>query len=140
MNVLAVPPAEFSWIERRTGCVLTRNARAIKAVDRCGLTVGMVAYDSWTENAVQAHMAVDSPIAWRSLLWPAFAYPFEQAGLGVLLAVINAGNTKSLDLALHFGFREAHRLVDGWAKGEDIIFLEMRREKCRWLERRRKAA
>lgn len=131
--VLAGGQEAFDWIEKRTGCVLTERARAIKTIDEDGEIHGVVAYDCWTENAVQAHMAVDSPIAWRSLVRPAFQYPFEEAGLGLILAVIPAGNGKSVRLARHFGFVDTHVIKDGWAVGEDLLFLEMRRENCRWL-------
>jgi L-amino acid N-acyltransferase YncA len=140
MNVLAAAKSEFGWIEARTGCVLSRNATAIKATDTSGRIRGMVAYDSWTENAVQAHMAVDAAIAWRSLLRPAFAYPFEEAGRGVLLAVVQSSNRASMRLVERFGFREAYRMHDGWAEGNDLVFMELRRAECRFLAGRERRA
>lgn len=124
---------ELDWICQRTGCVFTPNAVAIKAMDRYGRTRGMVAYDGWTKSAVQAHMAVDTPIAWRHLIRPAFAFPFEQHGRSIIYAVIQASNQRSLQLAVHFGFVELHHYRDAWAVGEDIVVLEMRKENCRWL-------
>lgn len=134
MNVVAATRDDFAWLVERTQCGVTEGFRAIKAVDAEGRTRGMVGYDAWTENAVQAHMAVDSPMAWRTLLRPAFAYPFEECGLGLILAVIPADNAKSVRLAKHFGFQEVWKLRDGWAAGVDLMFLEMRRDDCRWLK------
>lgn len=85
-------------------------------------------------------MAADTPIVWRSLLGPAFSYPFEQIGVGIILAIIPASNDKSIRLAQRFGFRETHRVKDGYAVGVDIILHEMRREECRYISRNRKAA
>lgn len=136
MKVQAAPPAHFAWLEGRTGCTLTRNARAIEAVDRQGRVRGMVAYDGWTENSVQAHMAVDAPAVCRSLLRPAFSYPFEEAGKGLLLGFIPAHNARSVRLARHIGFHLAHRVLDGWAQGDDLLCFEMRRHECKWLTRR----
>jgi L-amino acid N-acyltransferase YncA len=113
---------------------------AIEAVDDAGRIRGMVGYDYWTKNSCEAHMAADAPIAWRSLLGPAFQYPFEQIGIGILLAVIPAFNARSIRLAKHFGFREVHRIKDGWELGVDTILHELRREECRWLSANRKAA
>ncbi|AAK94388.1 acyl-CoA N-acyltransferase [Myxococcus phage Mx8] len=134
MRVEAGHTAARAWIEALTGCVLTRNARAIQAVDASGRIRGVVAYDCWTENAVQAHMAVDTPVVWRSLLRPAFRYPFLEAGKGVLLGIIPADNARSCALALRFGFRETHRVRDGWTAGIDLVVHELRREECRWLK------
>jgi L-amino acid N-acyltransferase YncA len=140
VKVLAADRSEVGWLVERTGFAPTAGVRAIKAMDAEGVIKGMVAFDCWTENAVQAHMAVDTPIAWRSLLRPAFAYPFEQCGKGIILAAIPAGNARSVRLAKHFGFREMHRVRDGWAAGDDLLLLELRREGCRWLSKERKAA
>jgi hypothetical protein len=140
LTVKAAERGDFAWLVERTHCAVTESFRAIKAVDAIGRILGMVGYDLWTLNSVQAHMAVDSPIAWRAMLRPAFAYPFLEAGMGVILAVIPAGNARSVHLATRFGFRPVHRVRDGWAPGEDLIMLEMRREECRWLEPQRKVA
>lgn len=133
MRVTAAELGEMKWIVDATNCVLTPAARAIKAVDAAGAIRGMVAYDWWTENAVYAHMAVDTPIAWRSLIPECFRYPFEQCGKSVILAFIPAHNEKSWDFAGHLGFRIVHTVRDGWAKGDDLHLLELRREDCRFL-------
>lgn len=127
-------PSRFPWIEERTGCVLTRNARAIEAVREDGEIVGMVAYDNWTPASVQAHMAVDSAIVWRRLLRAAFDYPFRFAGKSLLIGIIAANNERSVAAVESFGFIETHRFIDGWREGVDLIVYEMRRKDCRWLK------
>lgn len=133
MVVAAATQQAFLWIEARTGCVLTRNARAIAATDASGKVRGVIAYDCWTTNSVQAHMAVDTPVAWRVLLRPAFAYPFLECGKGVLLGIIQDSNGKSWHMAERLGFSLHSRIRDGWARGEDLRIYQMRREHCRWL-------
>lgn len=130
----AAPIAAFPWLVQRTGCVLTLDFRAIMAVDGKGAIRGMVGYCNWTENAVQAHMASDSPIVWRSLIPAVFEYPFATRKL--IIATINSKNVGSLALAKHFGFVETHRIRDGFADAEDTVLLELRRENCRWLKGR----
>lgn len=132
-RVCAAAPAELSWLEERAGCVLTRDARAIKAVSGAGRILGMVAYDGWMPNSVQAHMAVEVPAAWRALLGPAFRYPFLQARKGVLVGVIPASRARSVAMAGRLGFREAHRVRDGADVGEDLVVFEMRKDECPWL-------
>lgn len=129
-----------AWIEERTGCHLMPDARLIEAVDTGGRTRGMVAYERWTPNSVQAHMAVDSPIVCRSLIDAAFSYPFEECGKGVLLAFIREDNHKSTRMTQHIGFVETHRIRDGWEVGVDLVAFEMRKESCPWLGPHQKAA
>ena len=124
-------PEHFAWLQERTGCVLTSDFRALEAVSGERIT-GMVGYCNWTPNAVEAHMAVDSAIAWRHLVGPAFEYPF--ATREALLAVVPAHNERSLRLTRKFGFTEAHRVRDGWAAGDDLILFELRRGDCRFLK------
>lgn len=133
MKVEAASVHELDFIVSRTNCALTTGARAIKATDERGRIRGMVAYDWWTESAVYAHMAVDAPIAWRSLIPAVFAYPFIECGRALLLALIPNHNRASWRLAQRFGFRVAHVVRDGWAKGDDLLLLELRREDCRFL-------
>lgn len=140
LRVMAAPPSSFGWIASRTGCVPTSNATAIAAIGPDGLVRGMVLYEKWTPNSVQAHMAVDSPIVWRSLVGPAFAYPFEQCGKSLLIAVVPSHNVRSCALVRRFGFTESHRIRDGWETGDDLVMFEMRKEQCRFIGQNRKAA
>lgn len=93
----------------------------------------MVGFDGWTDNSCQAHMAVDYPAVWRSLLQPAFAYPFVENNRKLLVGTIAANNARSLALAKRMGFKETYRIRDAWADGVDLVLVEMRREECRFL-------
>src|SRR5438067_1758408 len=101
-QVGAAPAEHLPWLVARTGSPPPLDPIAIEATDADRI-VGMVAYGGWTKNACEAHAAVDTPIAWRSLVRPMFEYPFRQAGKGVLIASIRDNNVKSLDVAEHMG-------------------------------------
>lgn len=131
--VLSARPDDFAWIENRTGCLRTRAFKAIKAVDDFGEILGMVAFDIFTRNSCQLHMAGRSALAVRRLARPAFEYVFRQLGLGVAIGVIAANNRPAVALVDGLGFRETHRVVDGWADGVDLLHFEMRAHECRWL-------
>jgi RimJ/RimL family protein N-acetyltransferase len=133
--VRAQAARDLRWVEERTGCVLTRNARGVEVVDAGGRVVGMVAFDAWTPASAQAHMAVEFAAAWRSLLPAAFEYVFNEAGRDVLLGVIASSNARALKFTERVGFREQHRIRDGWAKDEDLVLLELRKAHCRYLRR-----
>jgi hypothetical protein len=134
--VRAAPPEHFDWILSRTGCARTDGFRAIEAVDPDGRIRGMVAFDLWTVNSVQMHLALEAPVVLRSLLRPAFTYVFEESDRGVAIGIVPAHNARALELDKHIGFREAHRIKDGWAPGDDLVVLEMRKHECRWLRRK----
>jgi hypothetical protein len=142
LHVQAAPPVDFDWIASRTGCAVSQGFKAIEAVDvRAGRILGMVGYDMWTENSAQMHVAVEKPSVIRALLVPAFSYLFDQCGKGVAVGVVPSHSTHALRFDLHVGFREVYRIRDGWAVGDDLVILEMRKEECRWLRRpARKAA
>lgn len=118
---------------------MTSGFRAIKCVDEAGTIRGMVGYDCWTESAVQAHMAVDTPLAWRAMAPAAFEYPFLQCGKSVILGLIPASNARSVKLAKRLGLRETYRVRDGWSEGVDLVVLEIRRHECVWIQQRRAA-
>lgn len=140
MKVVAATCSEFYWLSRRAGCALATDFTAIKAVDRFGAIRGMVGYQDWMPNSVKLHMAADTPIVWRSLLRPALSYPFLEVGVGLCVGIIPDHKHKSLDFVRAVGFREGYRQPNGWAKGVDVVVMELRREDCRWLSPERMVA
>lgn len=134
MEVRAAPPEHFDWLLSRIGLVPALDFRAIEAVDGSGEIRAMVGYDRWTHNSVNAHIAVDAPIALRSIVPAAFAYPFQQVGYGVIVAPVAADNLASMRLCQGLGFRDAYRIRDGHKRGVDLVLWEMRREACRHLK------
>lgn len=121
-----------SWFQVRTGYVPGPDFRSMVAVGEDGRIRGMVGFDGWTPNSVHMHVALDEPIAARHLLRPAFAEAFS-GGRRLVIGAVRGGNLRSLALALHLGFRKAYVMKDGWAVGEDVVLLEMRRDECRWI-------
>lgn len=140
MKVQAAPPGRFSWLKDKTGCAITDDFRAIEAIDRKGRIRGMVGFSAWTDSAVFAHMAVESPMVWRHLLGPALAYPFGEAGREVLIACINSTNAKSLAMVAHLGFDEVGRIPGGVRPGADLVFLQLRKDNCSYWLRQKEAA
>ncbi len=134
LRVFSMPPEALGWLCERAGCAWTPNLRAIWAIDKHGKIHGAVGFDGWLGNAAQMHIALENPLALRALIRPAFDVIFNQAGKDIAMAVIPSHNERSLRMVTHAGFRVAYRLKDGWAPGDDMILLEMRREDCQWLE------
>lgn len=133
MSTRAATPMECGWLAERSGYLPAAGFRAILS-ETAGIIRGMVGFDGWTPNAVALHVAIEKPGACRTLLRAAFGYAFVETGRRLAVATIREGNTRSIRLARHVGFREVHRTRSGWAPGEDLVHFEMRREDCRWLE------
>lgn len=106
-------------------------------VEAGGEILAMVVFDWWTHNSAEGHVCIEEPSAILPLLRKALRYFFLETGRSVLLGRVRATNTRALALDKGLGFREVHRIKDGYAVGEDMVLLEMRREDCRWLEVRR---
>jgi RimJ/RimL family protein N-acetyltransferase len=132
IEVREAPPEHYGWIAERAKMFIAPNFRAIEAVDN-GRILGMVGYDSWTDNACNMHVALDSRYATRPLLREAFKVVFDRLGKGVVFGAVRSDNPHALDFDKRLGFRELTVLRDAHAKGVHIHVLEMRRENCRWL-------
>lgn len=140
MRAEPAPQNNLGWLVSRANCHLTSDFRAIQVVDSRNAVRGMIGYCNWRPNSAQVHFALESPIAARCLIGPAFEFPFLQARVGVLHSQIPANNAKSVRIAKSFGFSESGRILDGWAPGIDLICFEMRKENCRWIAGQRKVA
>lgn len=131
---MATTHDDLPWLIERVGCFLTPAAKGVKVVDGSGATKALAVFDRWTYNCAEAHIAVDEPMALRTLCREAFPWYFAQRG--VLLGIVRASNTKALKLDFHLGFKEQTRVTDGMDRGEDLVILRMRREECRWMKAR----
>lgn len=134
-TVRAAPCEHYQWLVNRTSCARTESFRAIEAVDANGRTGGMVGYDLWTPNSVQMHVCIEDPLAFWAIVRPAFSYPFEEAKLGLVIGVTPGDNAHALAFNKRIGFRETHRIVNGWSPGVDVVIQEMTRAECRWIKR-----
>lgn len=134
MKVEAGGAEVTAWLQERTGCGATAGFRSIVARRADGSIAGAVGFDLWTENACQAHIALDSPAALRALLRPLFSYAFEQANKGLMMATIPGHNVRSLELVKSLGFHRRCIIEDGWAEGVPLHLFIMDRRLCRYLD------
>jgi hypothetical protein len=134
MKVQVAPPEHHGWFVSRTGYAIALDFKAIEAVDSDGVVRAMVGWDHLTPSAAQIHFALDYPTAGRHLIRPAFEIPFTQGARQLLFGVVADSGGRQLSVALGLGFRETHRIVDGWRPGEDLVIVEMKRSECRWIQ------
>ena len=133
MIVIPASPPLFPWLTSRAQVNASPEMKAIAVIDATGKIHGMAGFDGWTPNSVVVTLALDTPVAFKRLIWALFHFAFVQARRGVLLATVKGSNARSIKLCKHVGMREVYRVRDGITVGEDLVIFEMRREECRWI-------
>jgi RimJ/RimL family protein N-acetyltransferase len=136
-------PETYGWIAARANLVPGPQFQAIEAVTEEGRILGMVGFDGWLPNAVSLHIAMEEPgevtradrrRAMHALIETAFRTAFNGCGRGIAIATVLSNNDRSRRLVERVGFRFAGKLEDAWEPGVDLLFYQMRRDECRWLE------
>lgn len=106
-----------------------------EAVDKHGRVRGRISFDNWRPLSAQVHVRCESAIALRRLLPVALDYGFRVKGLSAVIGAIPS-TSKARELAKRLGFKLAHVVRDGWDKGEDLCFYELRPEWCAYTTRK----
>jgi hypothetical protein len=98
----------------------------------------VVGYDGFIGKLCQMHVVKcsDKP-APRKMLWVAFDYPFNQAGMKAVLGVVNSTNESAMRFNKHLGFKEMSRLPDMHDDGGDLILFKMDKSECKWLKEKK---
>lgn len=123
----------WSWMHQRLGLPWSDEFRAI-AVIKNDCIAAAIGYNGFTGRACFMHSAIDDPsVINRTFVRAMFEYPFNQCGCTHVIVVVHGNNQHALDIDLRVGFKEVHRLVGGGLEGDDLIFLQMSREECRWI-------
>jgi hypothetical protein len=134
--IRAASPEHFPWIAERAHVSITPQLRALEAMDEeSGQILAMVAYDGWMPNLCQMHVAVAHSFPARRFLRAAFGIPFIELERDLVVGWVLGTNEKALELDRRLGFRETHRIKDGWDKGVDLVLFEMRKDECKWLRK-----
>lgn len=111
--------------------------KAVMQLDETGNIIAATGYDHWTPNSVSMHVWIPDPKRMvPKFVKESFRYPFEIGNRGLVIGVTPGDNTRALEFNKKIGFRETHRVKDGWALGTDMVIQEMRRDECRWISRR----
>lgn len=111
----------------------SRDVNSVALIEN-DVVSAMVLYDYWTYNSVNVHIwSSTSMILSTPYVREVFKYPFEDCMRKILIAVTPDNAIESLKLSSALGFKEVHRIKDGWNDGIDMIVKEMRKHECRWL-------
>lgn len=111
---------------------ISDSTGGIVAIDDNGVPQGVMLLDTWAENSVIGHTAIQHPMVLREMS-EVLRYVFDTCDKGMLLGMIISNNKKSLRFHKHIGFTELYRIIDGYALGVDIVLVQLLRENCRYL-------
>jgi len=90
--------------------------------------------DNWTNNSVQMHLLVKSPLVLKyGFIEAAYDLVFNEIGVEYVYGMVPGDNERAVKLNEHMGFTEKIRLENGWAEGCDYIVMELKKENCRYL-------
>ena len=124
---LSAVPGCQQWFLERNPIDATFGIKGLVAWDK--KILGMIVFDTWTENSCQVHIAISTPMVFKhGFLEEAFRYVFEDTGRGIIYGVTPSDNKKALKFNEHAGFVEIYRLKDAHVVGVDLIIQEVRRE------------
>jgi len=119
---------DWGWICENLPLSLSEDLRGIIAVDvdKQERIAAVILY-GWTENSVMAHVIIKNPMVLRHGLIKEFKrYVFDVCKRSIVIGTVPSDNHKALRFDTHLGFKEIHRIKDGYEIGNDIVIMEMR--------------
>jgi RimJ/RimL family protein N-acetyltransferase len=126
---------DWAWVKARIPVLLTEDMKGIMAIEYAtNRPVGAVILDNWSENSVQCHLAIDSPMLLKhGFLEECMDYVFNTCKREKAYGIIPSDNIKAIKLDKHMGFVEVARLKNSVSPGVDAIIMEMTRETSKYI-------
>ena len=132
----------WEWINQQVGIKWCEDTDGIMAYDLDTETyVGACIMDNWTENSVQCHFMLTSPLVLRhGFLELCFDFMFNMQGVCRIYGLVPANNEKAVKFNTRIGFTEKARMEEAFTKGVDYLLMELKKENCLHLPKHLKAA
>lgn len=128
--------SDLEWAAARIGVGGFRDDAKGIVLERHGVVVAVVVYDTWSDTDCHMHLASDGSKRWmtREYLLEAFYYPFVTAGRRRVTGIVDEKNVPALALDLHLGFVVEGKAADATPDG-DAFLLGLTRRNCRFIPR-----
>jgi RimJ/RimL family protein N-acetyltransferase len=132
--MIVVGQGVVDWVARRTNEFGNFGAGVGIGWQTDGRLRAGVVYGNYNGVNIEMHVASDESGHWltREFLRVAFDYPFNQAKVNRITALMGSGNEKALRFNQHLGFRHEATLKGAHPTG-DLIVRVMWRADCRYL-------
>lgn len=128
-----------AWVAAQIGaCRPWTNSGALGVEDEHGELVAGVVLDAYRAKGSGSLHCAGIGKRWltREFLFAVFDYCFNQLELKALINTVAANNPDSIRFTEHIGFKEIHRVTQGWDGEADMIIYQLHRDDCRWLGER----
>lgn len=131
-------PTDWNWVNEQLPIMQVEDTSGLIAVDvETGERVGALITDNWTNNSVQAHFLIKSPMVLRhGFLHHCLDFIFNYSGRKAIYGFIPGDNEKAIKLNTHIGFKEVFRMPEGFADGVDYVVMQLLKEDCTCLPER----
>lgn len=116
------------WLGDRTGTIGYDVIQAI-GLEKNGELVAVTGYTNFTDKSCQVHFCIDKGVyPTKEYLWFVHYYPFVQAGVNVMLAIMPQTNDRIIRLAQHLGFT-----LKCWLDEAELMVYAMTKNNCKWI-------
>ena len=116
------------WLGDRMSSVGYDMVQAI-GLERDGELVAVTGYNNFTDKSCHVHFCLDKGVVVpKRYLWFVHYYPFVQAGLDVLIAIMPQANDNIIKLAQHLGYS-----LRVWLDEAELMLYTMTKKECRFL-------
>lgn len=125
-----------AWVTGQLSGVVRSDPDAYAiGVEEDGELVAGISYDNWSKRNIFMHVAALPGKNWvtRELLWHAFNYAFNVAGVDRITGPVRETNGAARKFDEHLGFTEECRLKGAEEDGSDMIMYCMWKRDCRYL-------
>ncbi|MGZ5029072.1 MAG: hypothetical protein ACXWAT_00595 [Methylobacter sp.] len=124
-----------AWIAKEYGAV-GGDMVMLLGLERDGVLVAVTGFNYFNGKSAHQHFYIKKgQYPTKNFAWFMFYYPFYQAGLDVLIAIIPESNKAIVRLAKHAGYVEKYTLEDTHPDGNMIVWT-MSKSDCKPLKLR----
>ena len=127
---------DWVWVNQQVGINQAGDTSGIMAIDLDkNETVGACIMDNWTQNSVQCHFMLTSPLVLKhKFLECCFNFMFVESNVAKIYGLVPADNLKAVKINKHMGFTVKARLEEAYEVGVDYLLMELKRENCKYVE------
>lgn len=128
-------PYDWGWVNQQVGILRVEDTTGIMAINTdTNETVGACIMDNWTQNSVQCHFMITSPLVLKhDFLGCCYDFMFNVKNVKYIYGLVPADNEKAVKLNTHMGFTEKARLEEAFETGVDYLLMELKKENCEFL-------
>ena len=133
---------EWAWVRARAHPIACEDSQGVVAYDQStGSILGVCVADSFTADACNVHLAIDSPsILRRGFINELAQHLFHDCGRKRVFGLVPEDNARALKFNKHIGFQEVARVPHAVREGVGYVVMSMARTDCRWFNEQREAA